>query len=200
MESDSSSLDHTHSVTRCLGLLREQDPEAAKEIWRRYFAQLLPLARARLRSLSDRTVDEEDILVSVFDRFFRAAREDRFPDLHDRHDLWQILLMLTERKVIEQFRKSNAQKRGRGRGTAEPSDSVIANLAEQQPGPEFVAAFNDSLVWAIGRLDPEKTREIAIMKLEGFDNREVADRLGISVSSVERKLRLIREYWRQELD
>ena len=203
MPTDESRLDDTHSITRFIGQLKAQDPQAAGEIWQRYFQRLLPLARARLRALTDRSVDEEDILQSVFDRFFRAAQEDRFARLHDRDDLWQILLMLTERKVAEQFRRSQAQKRGAGRvvtaaDAGELGDGDARQLADREPGPEFVAAFNDQLSQALGRLDAEKTREVALLRLEGFENREIADRLGISLSSVERKLRLIRELWHDE--
>ena len=203
MPTDESRLDDTHSVTRCIDQLKEQDPQAAGEIWQRYFQRLLPLARVRLRALPDRSVDEEDILLSVFDRFFRAAQEDRFARLHDRDDLWQILLMLTERKVAEQFRRSQSQKRGAGRvataaDAGELGDGDARQLADREPGPEFVASFNDQLSQALGRLDAEKTREVALLRMEGFENREIAERLGISLSSVERKLRLIREIWKDE--
>jgi RNA polymerase sigma factor (sigma-70 family) len=203
MDSDESPLDESHSVTRFIERLKDEDPQAAGEIWRRYFERLLPVAKARLRSFSDRAVDEEDILVSVFERFFRAARENRFARLHDRQDLWQILLMLTERTVTQQFRRSQAQKRGTGRRAAtddraERNYADIREIADAEPGPEFVAAFNDNLARALTRLDAESTREVALQRMEGFENREIAERLGISLSSVERKLRLIREVWQDE--
>jgi DNA-binding NarL/FixJ family response regulator len=34
--------------------------------------------------------------------------------------------------------------------------------------------------------------------MEGYQNHEIAERLEISVSSVERKLRLIRELWKAD--
>src|SRR5262245_56293863 len=104
--------DGSHSVTRLIERLRDNDPQAAEKIWRSYFERLLPLARSKIRALPQRAADEEDILVSVFDRFFRAAKENRFARLHDRDDLWQILIMLTEHKVADQFRAAAAQKRG----------------------------------------------------------------------------------------
>jgi DNA-directed RNA polymerase specialized sigma24 family protein len=178
-----------------------EDPQAAGEIWQRFFQRLLPLARARLRGLQDRTVDEEDLLVSVFDRFFRAAKEERFARLNDRDDLWQILLMLTDHKVAEQYRRSHAQKRGGGEvrrldDIVEPGQE-LREMADAEPGPEFVAAFNDSLASALTRLNDEKTREVAMLKLEGHENREIADQLDVSLSSVERKLRVIREEWQE---
>jgi hypothetical protein len=74
-------------------------------------------------------VDEEDVMVSVFDRFFRAANEERFARLEDRDDLWQILLVLTDRKVADQYRQSLAQKRGGG-GVVNEADVPELNLAQ----------------------------------------------------------------------
>jgi DNA-directed RNA polymerase specialized sigma24 family protein len=79
-------------------------------------------------------------------------------------------------------------------GIVEPGQE-LRKLADAQPGPEFVAAFNDSLTIALTRLNDEKTREVAMLKLEGHENREIADQLDLSLSSVERKLRIIRGAW-----
>ena len=200
MTSDDSPLAHSHSVTRMIHQLKADDSRAAADIWQRFFTRLLPLARLRLRGLSDRGVDEEDLLVSVFDRFFQAASANRFPQLNDRDDLWQILLMLTDHKVSEQYRKSHAQKRGGGlivsmEAVSEGGAAHWMDLADREPPPEYVAAFNDNLAQAIAKLDEERTRNVAILKLEGYENREIAERLGIGLSSVERKLRVIREAW-----
>jgi DNA-directed RNA polymerase specialized sigma24 family protein len=190
----------SHSVTRLIEGLRGQDPHAAEQIWRRYFERLLPLARAKIGGLPHRAMDEEDVLVSVFDRFFRAAKEHRFARLNDRDDLWQILLMLTERKVADQYRAAGAEKRGGEAVRQElPRDAdSLGELAAREPGPEFVASFNENLARALHRLGEQTTREVALLRMEGFENREIAARLAISLSSVERKLRVIREVWREE--
>jgi DNA-directed RNA polymerase specialized sigma24 family protein len=196
-ESNSSE---SHSVTWLIERLREDDPQAAEQIWRRYFERLLPLARSKIRGLPQRAADEEDILVSVFDRFFRAARENRFARLHDRDDLWQILLVLTDRKVADQFRAEAAQKRGGGavRQELTGSEADLRQLVVQEPEPEFIEAFNENLSRALRRLGDPKTREVALLRMEGVENSEIAARVEISLSSVERKLRVIREVWREE--
>src|SRR5262245_18630327 len=119
----------SHSVTQLIDRLKQQDSQAAEGIWRRYFERLLPLARARVKALLPSISDEEDLLVSVFDRFFRAVKEDRFCRLHDRDDLWQILLMLTERAATDQFRRHKAEKRGAGR-VAREGDLPDIDLAQ----------------------------------------------------------------------
>ncbi len=200
MTSDDLPVLSSHSVTVMIQQLKESNSEAANAIWKRFFHHLLPLARAKLKGLSDRGVDEEDVLVSVFDRFFAAAKEDRFARLNDRDDLWQILLMLTDRKVSERYRRSHAQKRGGGQvasldGVPEGQAADWRELVDVELPHEYVVAFNDNLQHAITALEEEKTRNVALFKLEGYENREIAERLGISLSSVERKLRVIREKW-----
>ena len=196
------SPESSHSVTRFLARLKEEDSAVAREIWQRFFERLLPLARAKLRGLPDRSVDEEDLLVSVFDRFFRAARENRFAKLDDREDLWQILLMLTERKVIEVYRKSGAKKRGGGKvhrlADIVESGHELHELADSELDPEFLAAFNDNLANALIQLGDGAARDVALLKLEGYENQEIADQLKVSLSSVERKLRIIRKLWQED--
>lgn len=176
--------------------LKADDSGAAREIWERFFERLLPLARARLRSLPDRVVDEEDILVSVFDLFFRAARDGRFARLNDRDDLWQILLMLTDRKVADVYRRNRTLKRGGTLIGREEAD--LHELADPALSPEFLTAFNDHLLRALQRLDDEVIRAVALLKLQCYSNQEIAEQLKMGLSSVERKLRVIRLKWDQE--
>ena len=191
-----------HSVTLLLDQLKQRDPDAARKIWRRYFERLIPLARAKLPSTS-RHQDEEDILVSVFDRFFRAVEEERFQKLDDREDLWSVLVLLTDRKVADEYRNANAQKRGSGKvknvsSLTQLDASCVREIAEMNPSPEYLVSFNETLARALQRLDSGSTREVAILRMEGYQNREIAVKLGIGISSVERKLRVIREVWRNE--
>nr|MCU0979177.1 ECF-type sigma factor [Pirellulaceae bacterium] len=48
------------------------------------------------------------------------------------------------------------------------------------------------------RLPDADLRTLAVAKLEGYANAEVAERLGCSMRTVERRLRLIRDLWRAE--
>ena len=198
----SKDFDINHSVTHLIDQLKSKDADAAEELWNRYFKRLLPLARSKLRGSAGQYVDEEDILVSVFDRLFTAAGNNKFAQLSDRNDLWQILLMLTERKIIDQQRRMTADKRGSGAVVREselPNDiSQLRELVDQSPDPHWIASFNENLRSAILRLNDEKTREVALNKLEGRTNQEISEALYISISSVERKLRVIREVWQEE--
>jgi len=47
-------------------------------------------------------------------------------------------------------------------------------------------------------LGDDRLRSLALMKMEGFTNSEIADNLGCSRNTIERKLRLIRGLWSRE--
>jgi DNA-binding NarL/FixJ family response regulator len=48
------------------------------------------------------------------------------------------------------------------------------------------------------KLGNEELRSIAVWKMEGYSNPEIAARLGRAVATVERRLRLIRKRWEGE--
>lgn len=121
-----------HSVTQWLSALKAEQSVAGQRIWERYVEKLARLARAKLGQVSRRTADEEDIVAEVFTDFLNGVKDRRFEWLGDRNDLWQILAMLTERKVIGQIRREKAVKRGQGRVHGE---SAFANAAGLSAGP-----------------------------------------------------------------
>src|SRR6516164_6398408 len=89
------------SVTPWIDRLKAGDPDAAQKLWERYFRRLLGLARRKLGAAPRRAADEEDVALSAFDSFCRAAEQGRFPRLSDRSDLWQLLVLLTARKAFD---------------------------------------------------------------------------------------------------
>src|SRR5262249_10982176 len=98
------------SLTTLIRLLPPGDAAAAQPLWERYFERLVAFARGKLHGVSRRAADEEDVALSAFHSFCRAAQ--RFPRLNDRDDLWQVLVMLTARKAFQERRGQQALKRG----------------------------------------------------------------------------------------
>src|SRR5262245_47235933 len=87
------------SVTHWLALLRAGEQGAAQPLWELYWARLVSLARRKLGEVPRRVADEEDVALSAFDSFCRRAQLGCFPQLSDRDDLWQLLVVLTARKA-----------------------------------------------------------------------------------------------------
>ena len=183
----------------------QSDPWAAQQIWQRYVGQLVALARARLRRVHT-VADEDDVVVIAFEKFLRAAKAGRFPKLDDREDLWQILVLLTDRVAVDLIRRHLAVKRGGGevRGESALAGGAVSDQSAQigmngVPGPEPTAEFAAMAVEQYRRLldalKSDELRSIAIAKMDGHSNEEIAAELDLSLRSIERKLGLIRSIW-----
>lgn len=200
-------MDESHLESAWIVLLKQGDAASAEAVWQRYYQRLVRLARQKLLPGRRRVADEEDIVLSAFDSFFRGAQQQRFPRLEDRHDLWQLLLMLTVRKVSDQVRSERRQKRGGGQVRGESAFGAQADAQRgrgfdalgKEPSPELAIEVADELEHLLGQLDDERSRAIALRKLQGQSNQQIAEELPCPLRTVERKLRLIRNLWKDSL-
>ena len=195
------------SVTQWILGAKRGDSQAVRRLWQCYFERLVRLARRELAENRRRAADEEDVALSAFASFCSAAKAGRFPDLEDRHDLWRLLLTLTVRKAVDQCRHEGRAKRGGGRVRGEsainesgPSGSSdgLAKIVGDEPTPEFAAMVAEECARLLDGLN-DNLRPIAVAKMEDYTNQEIAEKLGCSLTTVERGLRLIRKIWKQEM-
>src|SRR5262245_26561831 len=93
------------SVTDWIKGLKDGQADAESKIWHRYVEQLIGDAHRRLKNLPRRVVEGEDIAQEAFAGFFRGVQEHRFSKLDDRHDLWQLLIMLVDRRAKDHLRR-----------------------------------------------------------------------------------------------
>lgn len=195
------------AVTQWLDGLAQGNESAAQRIWSRYYEQLIGLARNKLRDSPRRVADEEDVVLSAFQSFCDGVAAGRFPKLNGRHDLWKLLVTITARKAVAQLRREHAQKRG---GAAVRGESVfvdkdgshdsgdIGQVLGHEPTPEFAVQVTEQCHALFESLDDECLRVVALLKLEGYGNREIAGHLDWSIATVERRLGRIRQIWSQE--
>jgi RNA polymerase sigma factor (sigma-70 family) len=168
---------------------------------------LVRLAREKLRGAPRRAADEEDVAASVMESLFRAAEQGRFPDLMDRDDLWRLLLRMTARKVVDLKRHEARQRRGGGRVKGESAlgragsaydPAALAEVIGDAPTPQFAAMMVEQCQRLLAGLGDPDLEALASAKLEGYTNEEIAEQLGCSVRTVERRLHLIRKKWERE--
>lgn len=193
------------SVTHLLGQLKAGQESSVQKLWERYFHQLVGLARARLPVHYRRAADEEDVALSAFASFCRGVEAGRFPRLEDRDNLWRVLLTLVVRKAAHLRRDANRQKRDVDRlldeaGLKRSSDAELAldELVGEAPTPEFAAEVAEECERLLDLLEGDELRQVAVMKMEGFTNAEIADRLDCAPRTVGRRLELIRAVWEQD--
>jgi DNA-directed RNA polymerase specialized sigma24 family protein len=195
------------SVTRWVAALKAGDTAAAQPLWERYHRQLVALARRKLDASRRRAADEEDVVQSAFHSFFRGVARGRFPRLIDRDNLWRLLVVITARKALDQLAHEHAKRRGGcatpdgpriSLGGADSHEADIEQVVGDEPTPEFAALVAEEYQRLLELLADDGLRRIAVWKMEGFTNDEIAGRLGCSKRTVTLKLEAIRIIWSQE--
>jgi RNA polymerase sigma factor (sigma-70 family) len=204
-------MDSPGSVTRLIERLRSDDPsvreDAARRIWERYVPALLTLARHHLDRRLLQREDEEDVLQSMYASFCLRQRRGSF-DLMGRDDLWKLLVTVTLRKARNTARRHRQEARDYRREFArfggrnsDSSEWVFEFMDASEPTPEDAAALSEALERRLRALGDPVLRQIALRKLEGYTNKEIALELDdCTERTVERKLGRIRARWSRYFD
>ncbi|MCA9168827.1 MAG: HTH domain-containing protein [Planctomycetales bacterium] len=190
-------------ITLWIDELRHLDDSAAEKLWQHFMLGLLEAAKTRLNPNSRRVYDEEDAAQSAFHSVCAGIRRGRFPDLHDRRCLWSLLLKVTALKVAQRVRYDHRQRRDVRRSL---TDSVFANatnsennvvdrLPSREPSPEFAAEFVEVCELLFQRLKDPSLQSVAMLRIEGFTDTEIAEKLTCSRRTVQRRVEAIRRHW-----
>lgn len=186
--------------TRCLREIASGNDEALALLWERYFQRVVALARRRLGNLTQRTSDADGVASSALKSFWLGVKEERFAKLDNREDIWQILAIITRRKVSNLRRYEEAAGRDwRKQQSLEPpsSDSTVAGPTvsdSREPDPQILAEAEEQCNHLLDQL-PEKEREVALLRMVGFSNEQIASQKDVALSTVERLFRNVRRNW-----
>lgn len=186
------------SVSEWLQNLKRGERSAVDKIWDRYFSRMVDFARRRMESRARAASDEEDFAIVAFTQFVEGAQNGKFYKLEDRSDLWQILAMITSRRI-----KNASRKRGSGgevlsASTVMGDDQSLESFLEM-PSRTVIDGLNNDCNELLETL-PERNREFAQKRLMGYTNSEIANWFNVSLSTVERAMASIRETWTKELE
>ncbi len=191
------------SVTNWLEGLRDGSEESTQRLWERYFSRLVQLAGNKLPRGVRRDFDEEDVALSAFHSLCEGVAAGKFPRLDDRDNLWSLLVVITGRKAMHRLRSATTQKRGGGNVLGESrfvfsSDEKchgINQLIGREPTADFTAEVAEESQRLLQVLPDEDMRRLALLKLEGYTNKEASEQLKCGLRTVERRLKLIRNIW-----
>ena len=194
--SDDQSL---NNLADCLERVRAGDLNAVAELYERYFDRSVRLARSRLTDGEGRIIDEEEAAVSALDSLIFRVQVGNYGDLRDHLELWRILAKIVDRKVTKYRRKMYGKRRSAGKPLlsvdapfSESSSGSGQPLLANEPSPISLAIANDTLQNLIDHLGDSETKMILLMRLEGFTDIEIADRMGHSRQWVARRGMAIR--------
>ena len=68
-----------------------------------------------------------------------------------------------------------------------------------EPTPELAAMMSDECRRLLNLLSDPELETVALFKLQGYTNKEVADSMGYSRRTIQRMLSLIKELWSHEI-
>lgn len=188
------NLDEAGTVTLWVDQAKSGDPAAIKGLWDRYEQRLTSTARAMLANFMQVAILEssEDVARSAFHSFYQGLVQDRFIELEDREDLWNLLRIIAKRKAIAIVARERRQRRGSG---IRQADVDIEKILGDMPDPEWIVTLKEEYEHLMQSLPDENLRLIAVWTMEGYSQVEIAERLGCSRATVNRKLGRIRELW-----
>ncbi len=185
------------SVSQLIAELKEGDEAALGELHKRYWPQLVNIARKRLKQAPLRHVDEEDVAQSALIGFYETVRNQRAVQLQNREQLLALLSHIIACKAVNQIQKATTLKRGQGKVVELTPLAFLAS--SDSPTASHEALLRDCYEQHVTAL-PDELRPFAEMHLIGLSNAEIAKKLDCVERTVERKLALLRAKWRKLAD
>lgn len=172
----------THLLTR----VDSGDPRAAEELLPLVYDELRRLARARLAKWPSGQTLQPTAL--VHEAYMRLVGEQD-PGWNSRGHFFAAAAIAMRRIMVEQARRKGSLRRGGGRQRVDLRDAD----PEVESPAEDVLAIDEALT-RLEATDPRKGQIVNLRYFAGLTDREVAEALGISVSTVEREWRFCRRW------
>lgn len=187
-----------------LGLLeriKDGDNAAYAEFWSKFASYAEGRAQRSLGRQHRRLRDPQDIVCSTMRSIYLAIRDGRLSTSSSDENVRMYLTKVIANKVRKHIERETTLKRGAGRVRGESAfrrssdqassdrphsgiDAIPNSDGDFESGLLFYSEFRDSL-------DLELT-EIFDLKLEGYEQKQIASRLGISESTVSRRSEILK--------
>jgi len=185
------------SVSEWISQFRSDGNEiAALKLWDR----INPRVRELSRRLIERTgiplsCDEDDISVSVFAAFCDRLRSRQLEELSDRDGVWRLLILMTARKINDHAKMARAKKRHNGPENPDVGLHAVSELRDTQLEPSIEVMMEDQCQAMLKQLNDPVLETVVLLKLEGYSNVEIAERMQYSRRTIQRMLELVKDIW-----
>ncbi|MFK7767545.1 MAG: RNA polymerase sigma factor [Mariniblastus sp.] len=167
--------------------------DAEATLHREFVDRLVRLTSKRINQRFRAKIDADEIVQSVFASFFRRNAEGEF-QVENWNDLWALLVTITLRKCSTKISSFMTAKRDVSLEqpvARAPGESTFSAVASE-PSPLEIATFNESLDQLFDLLTPLQ-QEIVTMRLKGYSNVEISQRIGRTERTVYRSLDKVRD-------
>jgi RNA polymerase sigma-70 factor, ECF subfamily len=175
--------------------MRSGSEDAATQLYLRYAQRLRALIRAHTSPQVQRHVEAEDLVQSVFRRFFRRVREGDY-DVPPGEELWGLFLVIALNRIRAEETFQRAGKRDLRR-TIHGGDAPLD--PPDQHDENSLTVLQLTIADAMGKL-PVPQREMLELRIQGHEVAEIARLTGRSKRTVERNLQEVRTSLRSSLE
>ena len=200
---NSNSNPEEGSITDAIKRVATDDLDATRLLWQRFFERLCAISKPRIYDRHRRYIDPEDVAGSAMYALLEDLKQGNAQQVRNRDELWHLAVTIATRKAANKAKFFDRQKRGgkRIRGGSAFDKEALENLDQLQTSndPAKLVEFQMTCGDLLAALPDDDYREIALMRMAGFSNQEIGNKLECSTRTVERKLIVIRNAW-QELD
>ncbi len=174
-------------------LIRNGDDDAATTLYERYSERVKWFVKSRASERLKRQVDPEDIVQSIFKSVFKGM-ESRGYDAPEGGTLWHLIAVVAIHKVRRNASCRNAAMRDSRR--TESLGSYEADLSSETGSTqEMEFAVRE----AIESLSPQE-QSVVNLRLQNYSVAEIANQIGCSPRTVERRLQQVRAALSGSLD
>jgi RNA polymerase sigma-70 factor (ECF subfamily) len=183
-----------HSLLR---RFRRGSQDAATQLYLRYAQRLRALVQARCSPQLARLVEPDDIVQSIFRRFFhRVSRGDY--DVPPGEELWGLFLVIALNKIRSEEAFHRADKRDVRLAVTGPSPEHL--LETQVAGDDGAYAVLQLTIDDVLEELPPQSRLMVELRIQGHEVADIARQTGRSKRTVERSLQEFRARLRHLLE
>jgi DNA-directed RNA polymerase specialized sigma24 family protein len=184
----------------CLDRVRGGCWDATADLFTRYFARSVQLARTKLDTGEARLIDAEMAVDSAFGSLIRRFQRGAYRHLDSETEFWQLLARVVQRKLSKYRRYYYAQRRDPGHAPISverfEEDQGAAGgpmqLASEAHSPVAQAIADETLELLLHHLRDAGSRDVLLLRLEGFSELQIAEHLKRSRGWVQRRSQAIR--------
>lgn len=174
-------------LTERLRAWRAGEPGARDAVFALVYDELRAIAARRLARFSG-AIDTTELVNEAVLRLLAPAATAQ-----DRQHFFKLAATAIRYTLIDLARRNSAEKRGQG------ELAITLSRAHDLAAPQSDWMEIERALAKLEALDPRKCRVLELAYLIGLDQREIADTLGLSITTIERDLRFARSWLQAEL-
>lgn len=164
-------------------------PKLSDELWQQLYDQLHDIASSYMQRES-----KSNLLQTTFVLHEAYLRLKDYDQWSDRTSFLKAASVTMRRVLIDSARKRNSEKRGGGRERIPLGDAELF-----VGGNQFVFHEIHDALQRLSEFAPDESEILEMMVFGGMTGDEIADSIGVSSSTIDRKLRVAKTWLRREL-